>query len=307
MKKLLLFLFAIASFAYASGQCTELFISEYVEGGYNNKALEIYNPTSAAIDLSGYRIVRYSNGGTTPAAIGIGGTLQAADVVVIVLDKRDVNGTGMDTIVFDELRALADTFLCPVYSVNKMMYFNGNDAVTLETSTGTYIDIFGVIGQDPGYGWTTDTTAGFTTALGAWAWTKDHAMIRKHDIQQGITTNPTYFNPSVEWDSLPKNTFNHLGWHVCDCTPNTVKEVKLNHDFFVYPNPVKDQKLLVKGSAIIKSVEIFNILGQSEFFKLNDINRGDMKIQLNGFNDGLYLIKVIFDDNSTSLKKVIIE
>jgi predicted extracellular nuclease len=49
----------------AQGNCTELFISEYVEGWSNNKALEIYNPTSQAINLSGYFVSRYSNGSTS--------------------------------------------------------------------------------------------------------------------------------------------------------------------------------------------------------------------------------------------------
>ena len=37
---------------------TELFISEYVEGTSNNKAIEIYNPTGAAVDLAAgdYRV-----------------------------------------------------------------------------------------------------------------------------------------------------------------------------------------------------------------------------------------------------------
>lgn len=65
MQKTLLFLvcafFSINLFA----QCDELFISEYVEGYANNKALEIYNPTNAAIDLSAYSLVRFSNGSTT--------------------------------------------------------------------------------------------------------------------------------------------------------------------------------------------------------------------------------------------------
>ena len=52
-------------------QCDELFISEYVEGSGNNKALEIYNPTASAIDLSGYRIERFSNGSGTSASGGV--------------------------------------------------------------------------------------------------------------------------------------------------------------------------------------------------------------------------------------------
>ena len=34
--------------------CSDIFISEYVEGSYNNKAIELYNPTNEAIDLSKY-------------------------------------------------------------------------------------------------------------------------------------------------------------------------------------------------------------------------------------------------------------
>ena len=31
-----------------------LFISEYIEGSSYNKAVEIYNPTSSSVDLTGY-------------------------------------------------------------------------------------------------------------------------------------------------------------------------------------------------------------------------------------------------------------
>lgn len=48
----------------AHAQCDDIFISEYVEGWSNNKAIELYNPTDAAIDLSDYRLERYSNGAT---------------------------------------------------------------------------------------------------------------------------------------------------------------------------------------------------------------------------------------------------
>ena len=67
MKKLLLSLGLLTSTLSFSQitDCSQLFISEYVEGWGNNKALEIYNPTSADINLSGYFVARYSNGSTT--------------------------------------------------------------------------------------------------------------------------------------------------------------------------------------------------------------------------------------------------
>jgi len=45
--------------------CSELYFSEYLEGSSNNKALEIYNPTNAAINLSTYSVKAYNNGGLT--------------------------------------------------------------------------------------------------------------------------------------------------------------------------------------------------------------------------------------------------
>ena len=43
--------------------CSEFFISEYVEGSSNNKALEIYNGTGVEIDLSKLLLIKASNGG----------------------------------------------------------------------------------------------------------------------------------------------------------------------------------------------------------------------------------------------------
>ena len=64
---------------------------EYIEGWSNNKALELYNPTNAAVDLSDYRLERYSNGATAAQdnqKVDLSGTLAANSVVVVVLDKR---------------------------------------------------------------------------------------------------------------------------------------------------------------------------------------------------------------------------
>ena len=58
---------AVAVAGPAAAQPTDLFISEYVEGSSNNKAIEFYNGTASAIDLAAgsYVFQTYSNGGTT--------------------------------------------------------------------------------------------------------------------------------------------------------------------------------------------------------------------------------------------------
>jgi uncharacterized protein len=51
--------------AAAPAAVPDLFFSEYVEGSSNNKALEIYNPTTQTVTLSLYSVKLYSNGATT--------------------------------------------------------------------------------------------------------------------------------------------------------------------------------------------------------------------------------------------------
>jgi len=120
MKKSLLgiglFLFGTIGVSVAQ-DCSKIFISEYVEGWSNNKALEIYNPTNAAVDLSGYVVARASNGASIGAvtvanAVQLSGSIPAHGVFVAVLDKRDPNGTGQEAPVWDSLQAKADGFFC---------------------------------------------------------------------------------------------------------------------------------------------------------------------------------------------------
>ncbi len=211
-----------------SQSCEELFISEYVEGSANNKSIELYNPSSAAIDLSAYRLVRYSNGNAGPPEqqwmVYLSDTIEPYRTFVIVLDKRDPNGTGQETPAWDDLQDRADVFLCPDYDVSHTMYFNGDDALALETSDGTYIDIFGRIGErplnenggtsNPAGGWS--TTYPYNTGEGVII-TRDHTMFRTYDVDEGIAANPDNFNPMAEYDTLPVNTFTNLNWHESVC------------------------------------------------------------------------------------------
>ncbi len=239
MKKLLLSLFTVFLATFMMAQdCADLFISEYVEGSGNNKSIELYNPTNEAIDLSNYVLVRYRNGLFTPDVVNLAGMIEPKGTFVAVLEKLDPLGTGQEIMVDPALQAKADTFLCPIYDVNKMMYFNGNDAVTLEKITGEIIDVFAHIGppmleDDEGWGNITDTTitcnsGGVPTQYTIqdyivgplfWlSWTSNHTLIRKPDVTHGVTANPDVFVVTMEWDSLPQNTFDSLGFHRCNCT-----------------------------------------------------------------------------------------
>ncbi len=65
MKQILLPIAVIISATLNAQVCSDLFISEYVEGPAQNNGIEVYNPTNATIDLAGYSINRYSNGNSS--------------------------------------------------------------------------------------------------------------------------------------------------------------------------------------------------------------------------------------------------
>ena len=63
---------------------TDLLISEYVEGSSFNKALELYNSSEVALDLSDYTLELYANGATAATAtLALAGTLASEDTYVL--------------------------------------------------------------------------------------------------------------------------------------------------------------------------------------------------------------------------------
>jgi predicted extracellular nuclease len=307
-KNLPLFAFMVLSSLMAQSQCTDLFISEYVEGSNNNKALELYNPTNATIDLSAYQLKRYSNGSTTATSaytVDLSGSIAAYDVVVLVIDLQDTTLTGQDTAAFEELREKADYFLCPDYDVSSAIYFNGDDAVTIEKNSAI-IDLFGKVGEDPGSSWT-DVYPYVESAGGAY-WTKDQTLIRKASVKAGVTSNPSYFNATTEWDSLPENTFDSLGTHVCDCksgSSSLASSAKLYNDrVYLFPNPaIHGKHLNVKGTSIITNVEIYNLRGEVMLSTNNENKTGEMPVSLESIASGMYYIRVIFNNSNSVLKE----
>ncbi|MBW6514324.1 MAG: chitobiase/beta-hexosaminidase C-terminal domain-containing protein [Candidatus Syntrophosphaera sp.] len=177
----------------AGDYAVDLFFSEYLEGSSSNKALEIFNGTGMAVDLSDYKVELYSNGSPTAGnTLVMTGMLAHGDVYVIA------NASANAAIL-----AVADV-------TSTVTFFNGDDALALiKISTGEYVDIFGVIGNDPGTQWTAD--GGYSTL--------DKTLVRKPTVVQGVTVNPTGTGPEAfvtlgtEWDVYPIDSFSFLGYH----------------------------------------------------------------------------------------------
>ncbi len=310
MKRILLLFVALTTIAFVQAQCTDLFFSEYTEGSGNNKALEVYNPTQNVIDLSLYQVRRYSNGSGLPtSSLQLSGMLNPGDVVVITNGQTDsvwVSSGGYWSLPVDPiLYAIGDIHDNDYPAV---CYFNGDDAITLETMSNVIVDIFGKIGEDPGGAWTDDPTANYTDANGGKWLTREYTLIRKPTVDQGVTTNPSGFNTLAEYDTLPRNMWDSLGHHTCVCNPTSaVVSVEKEDYIILYPNPVTNQEFTIKATEMIESVEVMNLLGQSVQSFNNEELSGEMRIKLNDVREGIYLVKVKLHNQKFLLKKIMIK
>lgn len=195
---------ALIAVAPATAQPTELFLSEYVEGSSLNKAVEIYNGTAAAVDLGlgGYNVQVYSNGSASAGlTIALTGVVASGDVFVVADDGADA-------------AILAQTDQTTTASL-----WNGNDAVVLRKGTAV-IDAIGQVGFDPGE-WGSGNTS-----------TQDNTLRRKAGVCQGDADATDAFDPAIEWDGFPNNTFDGLGAHSVTCVPVGPADPLLNELVF---------------------------------------------------------------------------
>jgi predicted extracellular nuclease len=292
MRKLFTLALLAASSSAVFSQCDQLFISEYIEGWSNNKAIEIYNPTGAAIDMSDYRLERYSNGATASdenQKVDLSGTIEPNDVLVYVLDKQDPDGVDFEAPVWDELAEKADVWLCPVYAENNAMYFNGNDAMVLrQISTNTVMDIFGVIGEDPG-------SAGWDEI------TQNHTLVRRPEVTTGDVVATDAFDVLAVWDSLEVNTFDELGQHVCDCV---VSVDEANRSAFkAFPNPTTGN-LAITMSSPMRTLVLRNMAGMEvRRIAANSAVRFDL--DLADLAEGTYFVEVQLANGAVHHRKVV--
>ncbi len=339
MKKRLLFLLALlpAFFGTAQTNCSEIFMSEYVEGWNNNKSVELYNPTNTAITLDNlYRLIRWSNGSTTSDldplyTLPLTGTIGPFMTWVII---QDTTKPGQDTMVWAELRAKAD-WLAPydyggTTPGGNCVFWNGDDAISLQkfiNNAWKDIDIFGEIGVRP------TNWQGTYSPAGAWTDTKPYilgtgryltnskTLVRKHTVKYGIdriamshygdsTTGgiPNSFYALKEYDSLPANFFDSLGSHWCDCkTSQAVNEIQHSNRVTIKPNPVTNNEFRVISSLPVTSVELLSVVGQSVFFRNYSSRLREVTVQIDDLSTGVYLVKIVNSENQATIKKIIIQ
>jgi len=302
MKKTLFSLSLITIALVGKAQnCSELFISEYVEGSGNSKAMEFYNPTVNTINLSNYRLVRYSNGSSTGSdSSNLVGSVNSFSTFVIANGVGVTSGTTATSPAWSPaLQALAQQ-TDAAYPAPTFM--NGDDALVLvKISPYTRIDIFGKIGEQPATAWS--DVAPYDGTLGKW-WTKDHSLQRKAIVKAGVITNPAQFNVKLEWDSLPKDNWTKVGSHDCDCKPVGVNENSKAVYLKLYPNPSNSSEIVFVSDNLIKEIKIINAIGQIVYSS----NNNDKTVVLRNLNltSGIYYT-VVKNNVGTKTEKLIIQ
>lgn len=175
---------AVASAFVSLSAQADIFISEYVEGSSNNKAIELYNPTDSEIDLSQYQLAFYFNGNSSAGlTLTLTGTLAPQGVYVAA-----------HSLAAAEILATASL-------TNGSGWFNGDDAIVL-SKQGEVIDSMGQVGVDPGSSW------------GAGTSTTQNNTLRRIDGTPARTDITSAYDPSAYFSGAGNGEFSDLGQYL---------------------------------------------------------------------------------------------
>lgn len=83
--------------------------------------------------------------------------------------------------------------------------------------------------------------------------------------------------------------------------PLSTEDFEIKNTFSITPNPASQANVTVKSSRNIKSIDVFNILGEKLFAK-NNINKDTFVLPLTNLSNGIYLVKI---NNSVSKKLIV--
>jgi endonuclease I/chitodextrinase len=254
--------------AGTSNGITELFISEYIEGSSNEKAIEIVNLTGGTINLSDYSIQKQSNGGSWVDDYPLGNSnIIPGDVFVIA--HADVTAPAL----LNE----ADLFGPPnedtsPYGYGSPLNFNGNDPVGLYKN-GVLIDIIGNEGDS-----------------------SDHIQNKTYRRKSTISSPNAIFDTD-EWLVLAVNTYDGIGSH----TSTLSTEDNFSSTFKMYPNPTNGNEVYFNITENVH-VKIYNVLGK--LIDKRELEQKNNSIDISSLSKGMYFVKVN-SKNTSILKKLI--
>jgi len=151
------------------------------------------------------------------------------------------------------------------------------------------------------------------------SWTSNHSLIRKPTVVDGVKVNPTPFVVTMEWDTVPAvldslgyptytDIWTNLGSHGCVADPDylSVGENKAMGTLNIYPNPVVSDHFTLNTSAPVESVYVFDVLGKEIYSQAFGSPVKTTDVVTNSMNKGVYVVKVVFVDSSSTTQKLLV-
>lgn len=190
----------------------------------------------------------------------------------------------------------------------------------VKDSTLTYNDANEnpVTGQVVNYIVKSKATDGVTYGPFWMSWTSDHSLIRKPEIVQGIVTNPSPFKVNIQWDTVPgtidtagniiyKDIWDNLGSHECYANPNAVIDIDGQSYLNIFPNPVNSGRFTINSGNPVKRIEIYTVIGQPVYNEFFTKARKEAVVYTGQLNKGLYIVKVIYSNNTTAIQRILVK
>jgi len=230
----------------------DLIISKYIEGTWNNKALEIINKTGHEVNLNNYRLnIQFQN--TTSGNYYSGDTYE--------LEGKIANNESF--VILNPNTSL------PCYTNSNAQFLTASDAMTF---SGThYIEL--------AYNKTVTIDA-----IGAKFMNNSNADISLY--RKGNIGHPNPDFNSSEWDTFATDYCQNLGV----LSTSEVHYTEEN-EFKIYPNPVHEN-IFVKGNTEeVKTIHISDFSGKIIYKEKNPF-KNKKNISVQGLSAGFYLLQI---------------
>jgi endonuclease I len=263
------------------GSCTDAFFTKYFESSTGNtKAVEIYNPTNSALDLSSLRVELFTAGTTTPtASANLTGSLAAGKVYVIA-------NTGVTDAT---VKAAANL-------QSNVGFFSGAQTLVLFDGTDT-LDVIGVVGRTPANGAT-----GWAVASGGT--TRDNSLVRLPTTGRG---NSRWFGTggaATTWQAQGADNFAGIGSYTSTACviPLAVRGSSNGRAYLeVYPNPTGNGRVSLRlpGATATRpaSIEVLDALGRlARRFTAAVGDAAPATLELGSLPAGIYAVRVTTTD-----------
>ncbi|NBU05049.1 MAG: T9SS C-terminal target domain-containing protein [Sphingobacteriia bacterium] len=114
-------------------------------------------------------------------------------------------------------------------------------------------------------------------------------IIRQGNTAGGFNLAASGFD-NVLWDYINK----------LSCTSNSIQEIDLASSVSIYPNPAQDM-IFIRSEVLLKSITLNNCLGQ-----LVDVKVVNDKLDISQMQKGLYFLTITSSNNTSLVKKIVI-